>query len=216
MSKCKFKGCDKLIKARGYCDKHYQIERKSGRLKLKDSVNAGKDCSVEGCPKGAKAAGLCIAHYERKKKYGDPLGAAKPKTGGACTVKSCDSSLPVMAKGMCRNCYARNKRHGSPDGYSDWYNRRFETIIDENGYAHVYDPSHPNARKGGRVPEHRHVMADYLDRPLKPHENVHHINGNRADNRIENLELWITSQPSGQRPQDLLEYARAIISEYGG
>jgi hypothetical protein len=70
------------------------------------------------------------------------------------------------------------------------------------------------ANSAGTVAEHRLVMAGAIDRPLLASENVHHINGDRLDNRIENLELWSRSQPAGQRVADKVEWAKEILRLY--
>ena len=64
--------------------------------------------------------------------------------------------------------------------------------------------------------QHRVVMEEQIGRPLRKNENVHHKNGVRDDNRPENLELWVKTQPAGQRVEDLVEWAREIVDSYGG
>lgn len=73
---------------------------------------------------------------------------------------------------------------------------------------------YPGATKAGYIMEHRKVMQEHLGRELERHENVHHINGDKRDNSIENLELWTTSQPQGQRVEDKIRWAREFLALY--
>ena len=101
--------------------------------------------------------------------------------------KSCGCRKPVRSKPQ-RDPFAKRK----PNRY---------------GYIVVQ-------RDGKNIGQHRLVMERELGRLLLPCETVHHLNGIRHDNRLENLELWVSSHPYGQRVPDIVEHALWVLRQY--
>jgi hypothetical protein len=80
--------------------------------------------------------------------------------------------------------------------------------VDKHGY-------HVVVKDGKQCFQHRLIMENMIGRALLPQETVHHKNGIRNDNRQQNLELWASGNPRGQRVEDKVEFALEILALYG-
>jgi hypothetical protein len=125
----------------------------------------------------------------------------------------CDCGNEVVAStgalrgGKHKSCGCIRK---GPESHQ-WKGGRNKTKF---GYILKWVPEHPNCNPNGYVKEHRLVMEEMIGRYLEPHEEVHHKNGIRDDNSKENLELWVKSQPPGQRVDDMVIFCYNFLKKY--
>lgn len=135
------------------------------------------------------------------------LEVFRKKDSAKCRIEKCNIGPPFI-RGLCNTHYQRAQRSGD-ENYVPHMASKGSGFVNKQGYRVVSDGN------GGKIKEHRLVMQKHLGRELLPDENVHHKNGNRSDNRLENLELWSTKQPQGKRIEDLVSYAKEILKLYG-
>lgn len=207
---CSEPDCDRRAYARGWCAMHYKRWLRTGSPVRGERPTT---CAVDGCERARRSWDWCHTHYQRWRAHGDvqadrPLRAVTP-----CRARECER--PSHARGYCQTHYKRllatgDVREADP----------IRMVTSEGSLSHGYwkttVPEEDRWLTGGasQVGEHRYVMAKHLGRPLAADEVVHHVNGDRTDNRLDNLELWSTAHPKGQRVEDKVAFAIEMLQRY--
>lgn len=188
---CSVDGCESPLLARGMCSVHYQ--------RWWRGISPGEssaECIKAECFATAFALELCREHYKLHLRATGQV---------ACAVAGCAGV--ASKRRWCELHYARWKKDGEPGEAARRQVPPGTGHLNKDGYRQIQ-------RDGRRVMEHRFVMEQRLGRELFADETVHHINGVRHDNRPENLELWSSSHPPGQRVDEKVEWALQMLARY--
>lgn len=139
----------------------------AGELKIKSKLQIAEEI-------GANYSS--VTWYARK--HNIEVGRSGPRRPSLTRAENVKAAL--------RKKYPKGRRG---EAAANWRGGIRKGLGAKHQYIGVYSPEHPNATKCGYVMEHRLVMEKSLGRYLTPKEIVHHRNGDKKDNRLENLEL---------------------------
>lgn len=168
---------------------------------------------------------------EYRKRFGkDPMYCSRP-----CSAVGRKADAEARNSFSCAQCGKVNPRRRRPSG-NLYYQQKFcdaackaesqrqefrdrfaagnfTKRIGRGGYVWMRIPTAPGQPRR-EVLEHRFVVETAIGRKLTKEETVHHVNGDRADNREENLELFASRHGPGQRVSDIVREAIEVLKKY--
>lgn len=221
---CTFAGCTRPRSAEELCLGHVRQKRKGKELTpLKQYVKRDGTCPGPECSEPIHSGGYCSGHYWQASEGREltPIVREPSLKGQPCIGKECTRKA-LTRDGLCRTHY----QYRLTD-VATW-DRPIPRKA-PNGAGHLNVDGYRVITVNGRnMMEHRYLAEKGLKRPLYEHEEVHHRNGNRSDNRTKglfvmddrgrlrsgNLEIWSTSQPAGQEIGPKLDWAMEMMEEY--
>lgn len=220
---CSVEGCERKPHGRNLCPVHLKREARHGSATADVATRQpqqGLTCRGPECARPAVTKGLCGSHEYQERVIGElaPIRVYKPK-GGPCGVTGCDHAAKI--EGYCQT-HQRRRLRGDPN-----WDRPIKPRA-AHGEGHVNEDGYRVITVNGRPKlEHRHLMEQLLGRRLLRTETVHHLNGNRLDNRVDgplrlvnhkwrsgNLEVWSEAQPAGQEVGHKIEWAVEMLALY--
>lgn len=109
---------------------------------------------------------------------------------------------------ICKYCKKKTTKHEREGSlfcnricYMNWKRenpnkKAYKDKVLNSGYYYIYDPNHPNAigSKKLYIAEHRLIIEKNIKRYLNKNEIVHHINGDRLNNKLSNLIVCTVSK----------------------
>lgn len=217
---CSVHGCALTHSAHGFCSTHAKRFQAGIGMEspFREYLPRANSCIATGCGYPVIAKNLCQTHYRRLRRgaaIDEPIARRKMVAVADCDAPGCDRLASIAGK--CSAHYARHRRDRDIDTPVGWRASHpgdpdtWGRARTRDGYVRL------SCKFDGQtfqLLEHRHVMEKVLGRKLNGDENVHHVNGIRDDNRVENLELWSVSQPQGQRIEDKVAWAIELLKMY--
>lgn len=164
-------------------------------------------CSVNDCKKSILSRGFCGQHYQRNKKYGNPLepykGQGRPNSGNFFNCLYCGKKfyrpLSQVKKGRVKFCSHQCdglSKKGKLQNIIPIEKRNWR--INKQGYLET-------TMRREKFLQHRWIMEKHLGRKLTNKEFVHHLNGNKKDNNINNLIILDSGLHSSSHRQSVKE-----------